>query len=93
MRAKERNQFLRVTYSDDGATYTDTLHSSEVGVSRADLDKIVSVFILPTCPAADQSGPDCYGHCHCANPETFTGPDARALLADLTAENAPPKLS
>jgi len=89
MRAKVRNQFLQVTYSVDGATYTDILHSTEVGVNRADLDKVVSITILPDCPLATHSGPDCYGHCRCSNPESLTGNKARTLLADLTTQNAP----
>ncbi|MEZ0541247.1 hypothetical protein [Fibrella arboris] len=90
MKAQQRNQFLRITYSVDGETYTDTLHSSEVSVSRADLDKVESIFILPACLTADHSGRDCYAHCRSATPENLTGPDARALLADLTSQNAPP---
>lgn len=90
MKAKAQGQFLRITYTAPGGqTYTDILHSSEVGVSRADLDKIVSVSILADCPAADHSGPDCYGHCGCAQAEMLRDEPARALLADLTHQNAP----
>lgn len=90
MRAKEKNQFLRITYSRNGETYTDTLHSLEVAVSREWLDTVVSVELLPICPNANLSGPDCYGHCKCvATSTTWNGNDARQRLAELTAQNAP----
>jgi hypothetical protein len=91
MKAQAQDKFLRIVYTDpNGNEYADILHASEVGVSRADLDKIVSVTILADCPnAADGSGPNCCGRCSCANQETLIFGPARDLLTDLTTQNAP----
>ena len=88
MKANQRNQFLRITYTANGQTYTDSLHSSEVAVSREWLDSVVSVEVLPACRDADTSGPTCYSHCPC-QPEIWNGNDAKQRLDQLTTENHP----
>lgn len=53
MRAESRNQYVRVTYhaiNDEGSQYCETLHSSEIAVSREWLDNVVRVEVLSQPP-------------------------------------------
>jgi hypothetical protein len=75
MQAQIKNQYLRITYKKDGVSYTDTLHSSEIVVSREWLDMVVSVEVMPFYSSDEK--------------EYFYGKDARAVLERLTRENAP----
>ena len=75
MQAQVRNQYLRITYKKDGVSYTDTLHSSEIVVSREWLDTVVSVEAVPFYSSDEK--------------EYFYGKDAKAVLEELTHENAP----
>ncbi len=75
MRAKDRNQYLRVTYhahDDEENQYCETLHSSEIAVCREWLDKVVRVDVFSDAP------------------ETLTGRPARDLLEKLTTANLSP---
>lgn len=75
MQAQVRNQYLRITYKKDGVFYTDTLHSSEIVVSREWLDTVVSVEVIPF---------------YCSDEKQYLyGKDAKAVLEELTRENAP----
>lgn len=75
MQAQVRNQYLRITYKKDGVSYTDTLHSSEIVVSREWLDTVVSVEVVPFYSSDEK--------------EHLYGKDAKAVLEELTRENAP----
>ena len=53
MKAQTNGQWLRVTYhafTDDGTQYSDTLHSTEIAISREWLDKVVRVDVLSEPP-------------------------------------------
>ncbi len=89
MRAKERNQFLRITYTVGGQSYSEILHSSEVAVSRHYLNTVLSVEILAGCPGVDLFGAKCSGSCDNCQSRHIPGSAARALLAELTNENGP----
>jgi hypothetical protein len=66
-KAMEHKNFLQITYTDaHGISYTDTLHPSELHITRTWLDRIQSVKILPT----ERSEP----------PETLTGQKAKEYL-------------
>ncbi|MPR32398.1 hypothetical protein [Salmonirosea aquatica] len=53
MRAQAKNQYVRITYhaiNDEGNQFCDTLHSSEIAVSREWLDTVVRVEVLSEPP-------------------------------------------
>lgn len=53
MSAKNKNLYVRITYhaaNDVGQQFTDTLHSSEIAVSREWLDRVVRVDVLSQTP-------------------------------------------
>lgn len=70
---KNEHEFIAVTYrakDASGNTYTDTLHVSELHITRDWLDKIERIDLLPTV----RSEP----------PETLTGQAARDYLQLFT---------
>jgi hypothetical protein len=86
MRAKESNQWLRVTYKNlenpNVLTYSEILHSSEITVARGWLNTIVSIEIFKDAPTLAL-----YQDSHFEESETLTGVDARNYAGRLTREN------
>jgi hypothetical protein len=66
--------FISLTYQVGMATYTDTLHPSELAITKPWLDKITRIDILPTARGE--------------KPETITGKKAKEYLQSLTSKNA-----
>lgn len=82
MRAIEQNKWLRITYKnpENLEPYTDTLHSSEIAVTREYLDSVISVEIL-------HESPTLYNEPNVTHPEVLTGVKAIEMLEVLTTEN------
>lgn len=75
MQAQIKNQFIKITYKKNGETYTDVIHSSEVAVNREWLETVVWIETVPFYKSDEK--------------EYYYGKEAKAVLEQLTHENAP----
>lgn len=51
LKAMNKNNFIAITYHDEnGETFTDTLHPSEMGITKEWLERIIKIDILPVTP-------------------------------------------
>lgn len=82
MKAKESNQFLRITYKVNDQTYTNILHSSEIVVNREWVNGVVSVEVFAINENVNKIT-------SLPLSEILVDQPARERLANLTNQNNP----